>query len=462
MEEPEADEHNFAPTQHRLPTVNAVDALQNAASNAKGISTNLQALDRQLLTQANGFSLAMPGLQRGHVTEVYGPPGVGKTAFGLQAVVNAILSAQDDSQVLWVNCGTPLFGSRLEQILQHYADQYGQDPALSEQSQMDVDKLLGEKFTYLDAHLLSRVLALFLHPPEGLPPKNTSLIVVDDLSNLLLSLNSKEPPKLKPDAPQAVQEKVEKQALSRRFRIIESLGAAMSKMAAVRNIAILVLSNATTTLKSSKKAILKPALSSQAWDPAIHTRIMLYRDFPKHEHIAAAGGDRHIRLRLAEIQRLGRKEVLMTPVSFVVEEGGLRELVLTHASEQSETSQQMNGMPAVITMTDVEDAGMLPEDLTSPSPMVSATESRKRRLTEVADSEDEEDVDDGADEVGKEVQVQEPELPKILTASQWREEMILETHESALLRADRYACLRGSEDDVPLPSSSDAEQADVE
>lgn len=69
----------------RLPTLSASQALQNLSSTPrKPISTGLQSLDAVLqgrdydsLSQNDQFG----GISRGELTEVYGPPGVGKTAF---------------------------------------------------------------------------------------------------------------------------------------------------------------------------------------------------------------------------------------------------------------------------------------------------------------------------------------------------------------------------------------------
>ena len=67
--------------QDRLPTVSAAQALQDLESDdSSGISTGLPALDQSL-----GAALGGPGhggIQKGHVTEIWGPPGAGKTAFG--------------------------------------------------------------------------------------------------------------------------------------------------------------------------------------------------------------------------------------------------------------------------------------------------------------------------------------------------------------------------------------------
>ena len=69
----------------RLPTFSASQALQNLRSTSKRpISTGLRRLDAAL--QGKDYEVSSQddlrgGISRGEVTEVYGPPGVGKTAF---------------------------------------------------------------------------------------------------------------------------------------------------------------------------------------------------------------------------------------------------------------------------------------------------------------------------------------------------------------------------------------------
>lgn len=63
-------------------TVSAAQALEELDSPANTlISTGLKDLDLTLQNQ-RGKENGVGGLLRGHVTEVFGPPGVGKTAFG--------------------------------------------------------------------------------------------------------------------------------------------------------------------------------------------------------------------------------------------------------------------------------------------------------------------------------------------------------------------------------------------
>ena len=70
----------------RMPTVSAAQALQDLKSQStQCISTGLQGLDAAL--QNRDAALAEKealrgGVSRGQVTDIYGPPGVGKTALG--------------------------------------------------------------------------------------------------------------------------------------------------------------------------------------------------------------------------------------------------------------------------------------------------------------------------------------------------------------------------------------------
>lgn len=68
----------------RLPTLSATQALQNLASTpCSPITTRLQHLDRLLQGREYGSPTQddLPGgIFKGEVTEIFGPPGVGKTS----------------------------------------------------------------------------------------------------------------------------------------------------------------------------------------------------------------------------------------------------------------------------------------------------------------------------------------------------------------------------------------------
>lgn len=82
---------------HRLPTVSAAQALEDfEGTQNHHISTGLPVLD------------ASNGIQKGSVTEIWGPPGVGKTAFGIQLTANCL---REGGGVVWMAfTGCPLSG----------------------------------------------------------------------------------------------------------------------------------------------------------------------------------------------------------------------------------------------------------------------------------------------------------------------------------------------------------------
>jgi hypothetical protein len=69
-----------------MPTVSAAQALQDLKSSpTRYISTGLSLLDALLQNRepvVTGNGQLFGGLSRGRVTEIYGPPGVGKTTLG--------------------------------------------------------------------------------------------------------------------------------------------------------------------------------------------------------------------------------------------------------------------------------------------------------------------------------------------------------------------------------------------
>jgi RecA/RadA recombinase len=68
----------------RMPTISAAQALRDLNDPAaRWISTGLRELDAALRNRdvADGEG-GGGGVKRGQVTEVFGPPGVGKTGFG--------------------------------------------------------------------------------------------------------------------------------------------------------------------------------------------------------------------------------------------------------------------------------------------------------------------------------------------------------------------------------------------
>lgn len=96
----------LTPCSDRLPTVSAAQALEDLGANvSRFVSTNLPDLDNALAASAAASSspgeeaASAGGIHKGHLTEIWGPPGVGKTSFGIQATADVLRAGEG---VVWV------------------------------------------------------------------------------------------------------------------------------------------------------------------------------------------------------------------------------------------------------------------------------------------------------------------------------------------------------------------------
>ncbi|KAE9978596.1 hypothetical protein BLS_000443 [Venturia inaequalis] len=344
---------------HRLPTVSASAALQKLRDAApKNISTKLPTLNAILagkITSNIKDGIKNGGLVPGQITEVYGPPGVGKTAFCMQASVSA-LSTGDG--VVWIDGATPFPSPRFEQVLQAQTEN---DPASTNGSVHD----LFTRFQHYTIPTLAHLLALFLHPMPNFPPAGTSLIVIESISTLFDNAYQRtnfDRSKAQTDA--------QKWAAGRKFAVMGELMTKLSRLATVNNIVILLTSQTVTRVRSGQGALLLPAISGSEWDNGVSTQLVLFRDWaPKRgTQLAAEEAEKWHRLRYAGVIKV--KGVAMeengrfdTVVPFSIEQYGLCELSIS----SSHVAVPILSSPARPT---------------------------KRSLEEVADSEDEALSDD--------------------------------------------------------------------
>jgi hypothetical protein len=151
-----------------------------------------------------------------------------------------------------------------------------------------------------------------------------------------------------------------------------------------------------------------------------------------------------LRLRYAEIQRLARKEVFTEPVPFVILPAGLQELGSAQPSQAKSSPKSSSVSEAVQAEHELP---YLPVELSQLSQVHSPNPRKKRKASELDSQDEDEEEADASDSDG-------PQLPGIhLLSSQGEDEMILETHETAVLRMDRHARIRGSEDEMLVPWS---------
>ncbi|KAF5540977.1 DNA repair rhp55 [Fusarium napiforme] len=161
------------PGTHRLPTVSASQALDELDNDASThVSTGIEDLDRSLISNiiADSQDTTKGGVQRGQVTEIWGPPGAGKTALGLQLTANALC---DGDAVVWVVTNATKARRNSET-----------NPALDASESQEGDS---SRFYHYSCFTLPHLVALVSRPTAKLIPSNCSLMVISSLSALVNS-----------------------------------------------------------------------------------------------------------------------------------------------------------------------------------------------------------------------------------------------------------------------------------
>ncbi|CAO2652878.1 Nn.00g022890.m01.CDS01 [Neocucurbitaria sp. VM-36] len=252
-----------SPFSHRLPTVSASQALQNLqARGARTVSTGIAQLNKVLAPPSLPGHDVSGGYMRGKVTEVFGPSGVGKTAFGIQAAVSALREGQ---RVVWVDAAcAPLALHRFDSILSAGHDA----PELAPEE-------LRSHFHYVAAPTLAHLLGLFLRPPTSFPPQDTSLIVIDSLSTLIDNAY----PRHADDRLAKNKTDQSRWAAGRRFAVINELISTLTRFAALHDIALLIVCQTITRIRGASRALLVPAISGVEWENGVSTRLVLFRDW---------------------------------------------------------------------------------------------------------------------------------------------------------------------------------------
>ncbi|KAA8646899.1 uncharacterized protein ATNIH1004_005574 [Aspergillus tanneri] len=342
---------------HRVVSFPASQSLHaSTASAPRAISTGLPRLDEALCPSFPddilGFvDVQSKGIPGGHITEVFGPPGVGKTSLALNVVSNAL---QAGDKVIWIDTGSPLPKRRLRDMLLHAG---AIDPSTetitntgSETAKSPLDH--ATNLLYFRAQSLPHLLAILLHPPKGFPPESTSLLVIDSISGPFPSYFPN-PSELRSRISGKITDKAQIQWLiNRKWNVTSDLATHLSRLATIHRMAVLLLNHTHTRIKGQPRATLCPVLAGGTWESNVYARIALYRDFLTEETST--------RVRFAEVMKRSGKTLSTrledNVVSFLIE-------------SESES-------------------GPGPTD----DPGFTAT-SRKRKVDEVADSQDEDDSD---------------------------------------------------------------------
>ncbi|KZL73784.1 Rad55 protein [Colletotrichum tofieldiae] len=256
------------PSTHRLPTVSAAEALEDLDGDvARGISTGLDRLDETLVSSSyrqDSGSARGGGLQRGQVSEIWGPPGSGKTALGIQLVANALYEGHG---AVWVDCAYSVCGQRLSAVSEAV-----------EQARLSTDegptKASGDNLAHYSCPSLPHLVALLCRPTAATVPAKTALVVIDSLSALVnhafpkVPDGRKGPPQGKgPGLP------------ARRLQALQYITSALQKLAATRDCAVVVLSQCATKMQLERSATLIPSINAGVWEQGMSTRVVLFRDW---------------------------------------------------------------------------------------------------------------------------------------------------------------------------------------
>ncbi|OJJ72324.1 hypothetical protein ASPBRDRAFT_29309 [Aspergillus brasiliensis CBS 101740] len=276
-------------------------------------STTTTAINERIRGFDGGDGEQLKGLPVGHVTEVFGPPGAGKTMLGLNAAAGALGRGEG---VVWIGMLTvvfeviedtaaPLPRPRLRKLLEL------QSPASPSSPESLVDNL-----TYIRAPTLPHLLSLFHHPPASFPPSNTTLLVIDSVS---APFTPYFPNPSDTNQPQQAQRDVQKWLTTRKWNVISDLAAQLMKFASRANLAVLVINQTHTRIRGQVRATLSPILSGRGWESCVRARIGVYGDF-------GYGGDGG-RVRVAEVMKRDGRLVTVrdktTVVPFRVANDGL-------------------------------------------------------------------------------------------------------------------------------------------
>ncbi|KAI0386058.1 P-loop containing nucleoside triphosphate hydrolase protein [Hypomontagnella monticulosa] len=245
---------------HRLPTVSAAQALEDLGSDPRRfVSTNLEILDQSLndVTGESNNSLPRPGgLQKGQVIEVWGPPGSGKTSFGIQLAANTLRQSE---RVIWVDGFHPVPPARLHDMITSATTSPVADHT--------------DNFLHFRAPTLAHLIGLLCKPTANAIPSNTSLIVIDTLSSLV---NYAFPKNFEV---RQVQKGSGPGPSARRLQVLQFLISTLQKLAATRNLCIVILSQCATRMQFERGATLIPAINAGTWEQGIATRLVLFKDW---------------------------------------------------------------------------------------------------------------------------------------------------------------------------------------
>lgn len=130
------------------------------------------------------------------------------------------------------------------------------------------------RFHHYSTRTLAHLIALTAHPVTAFPPEGTSLVVIDSVSTLFDYAYPRT------SAAKGNKNDNSKWAAGRRYAVMSSLVSTLGKIAAVRDIPVLLTNQVVTRFREESYALLVPAMAGLEWDNGIATRLVVFQDWP--------------------------------------------------------------------------------------------------------------------------------------------------------------------------------------
>lgn len=152
-------------------------------------------------------------------------------------------------------------------------------PSMPEGPTSSIDETLSAadmlpRFHHYSTRTLAHLIALTAHPVTAFPPEGTSLVVIDSVSTLFDYAYPRT------SAAKGNKNDNSKWAAGRRYAVMSSLVSTLAKIAAVRDIPVLLTNQVVTRFREESHALLVPAMAGLEWDNGIATRLVVFQDWP--------------------------------------------------------------------------------------------------------------------------------------------------------------------------------------
>jgi hypothetical protein len=221
------------------------------------------------------------------------------------------------------------------------------------------------------------------HSRPEFPPKDTALLVVEDVSVLF-----------PPTAPKAGP-KGQSTPKTGNTALHSTLLSALNKIAASHNVAVLLSSYVSTRMRQDAGALLVAAQGSKDWDDQLSSRIIVFRDFPPH--VTSKQSNKRSSDHAKPLERLRYAGIIKAQGKSTIENDIFHDIVPFSISDvgslphdhfwrktKAKWKQYKDGIIVHVSLLSIPDTALAIQSPTRPG---------KRRLDELPDSEEEWDDD---------------------------------------------------------------------